>query len=96
MAVPTAPVRVPGQRPLAPSVTSITNDKGDNEMVPGTVHRSPDVCLTAEKNPGKPQLGLCLMKGLCDQSLPQFPFLQMRSVGSHSMSGRKEGGDDPN
>ena len=33
MAVPPAPVRVPSQRPLAPSVTSVANDKGDNEMI---------------------------------------------------------------
>ena len=34
--VPAAHVRVPNQRPLAPSVTSVTsvaNDKGDNEMI---------------------------------------------------------------
>ena len=34
----TAPVWVPSQRSLAPSVTSVTsvpNDKGDNEMIPG-------------------------------------------------------------
>ena len=50
VAVPQAPVRVPGQRPLSPSVTPVTsvaNDKGDNEMIPG-------ICLTAEVNPGKP------------------------------------------
>ena len=38
VAVPPAPVRVPSQRPLAPSVasvTSVTNDKGDNEMILG-------------------------------------------------------------
>ena len=28
----------------------------DNEMIPGVVHRSPGICLTAEENPGKPQL----------------------------------------
>ena len=33
------------------------NDKGDNEMIPGTVHRSPGICLRAEENPGKRQLG---------------------------------------
>ena len=36
VAVPPAPVRAPRQRPLAPSVASvtlITNDKGDNELV---------------------------------------------------------------
>ena len=35
VAVPPAPVRVPRQRPLAPSVTSVTsvaNDMGDNEI----------------------------------------------------------------
>ena len=38
VAVPAAPVRVPSKRPLAPSVaavTSVANDKGDNEMIPG-------------------------------------------------------------
>ena len=32
------------------------NDKGDNEMKLGAVHRS-GIYLTAEENPGKPQLG---------------------------------------
>ena len=52
VAVPPAPVRVPSQRPLAPSVASVTslaNDKGDNEMILGALHRSPG--LTAEKTP---------------------------------------------
>ena len=52
MAVPPAPVRVPSQRPLAPSVasvTSIANDKDDDEMILGAVHRSPGICLTAEE-----------------------------------------------
>ena len=51
VAVPPAPVRVPSQRQLAPSValvTSVANDKGDNEMILGAVHRSPGICLTAE------------------------------------------------
>ena len=51
-AVPPAPVRVPSQRPLAPSVPSVlsvANDKGDNEMILGAVHRSPGICLTAEE-----------------------------------------------
>ena len=71
MAVPPAPVRIPSQRPLAQSAasgTSVTNDKGDNEMIPGAVHRSLSICHTAEENLGKPQLGDHLMKGLCDQS----------------------------
>ena len=32
-AVPAAPVRVPSQWPLAPSVTSVANDKGNNEII---------------------------------------------------------------
>ena len=42
MMVPPAPVRVPSQRPLAPSVASVmsvANDKGGNKMILGTVHR---------------------------------------------------------
>ena len=66
MAVPPAPVQVPSQKQLAQSVTLVANDKDDNEMMPGAVHRSPDICLTAEENPGKPQLGDRLIKGLCD------------------------------
>ena len=51
VAVPAAPLRVPSQRPLTPSVTSVTsvaNDKDDNEMIAGAVHRSSGICLTAE------------------------------------------------
>ena len=50
VAEPPAPVRVPSQRQLArrvASVTSVANDKGDNEMILGAVHRSPGICLTA-------------------------------------------------
>ena len=57
---------------------------------PGAVHRSPGICLTAEENPRKPQLGNRVMKGLCDQSL-----LQVRSVGSHSTLGREKEGTSP-
>ena len=45
VAVPPAPVRVTSQRPLASSIASlmlVANDKGDNEMILGAVHRSPD------------------------------------------------------
>ena len=66
MVVPPAPVRVPSQRPLAPNVASVTlvaNDKGDNEMILGAVHRSPGICLTAEENPRKAQVGDHLIRG---------------------------------
>ena len=79
MAVPPAPVRVPSQRPLAPSVASVmsvTNDKGDNEMILGAVHSSPGICLTYEENPGKPQLGDRLMRRLCNQSSLVLPDLR--------------------
>ena len=53
VAVPPVPVRIPSERPLAPSVSSVTsvaNDKGDNQMILGVVHRSPGICFTAEEN----------------------------------------------
>jgi hypothetical protein len=90
VAVPPAPVRIPSQKSLAPSVASVTsvaNDKSDNEMILGAVHRSPGICLTAVEKPRKPQLGDHVMKGLCDQSSPQ-----MRSVGLHRTSGREKEG----
>ena len=64
VAVPPAPVRVSSQRSLVPSVTSVVNDKGDTEMILRVVHRPPGMCLTGEENPGKPQIGDHLMKGL--------------------------------
>ena len=67
MAVPSAPVRVSSQRPLAPSVAAVTlvaNGKGDNKMILGSVHRSPGICLMAEENPRKPQLGDRVMKAV--------------------------------
>jgi hypothetical protein len=33
------------------------NDKGDNEMIRGAVHKYRSIYLTSEYNPGKPQLG---------------------------------------
>ena len=92
MAVPAAPVRVPSQRSLAlsvASVTSVPNDKDDNEMILGAVHRSPGIFLTAEENPRKPQLGDRLMKGLCDQSSPQMGSLSSNEVGRISQHIKK-------
>ena len=79
VAVPPAPFRVPSQRPLAPSVaavTSVANDRDDNEMILRLW--SPGICLTAEENLRKPQLGNRLMKGLCDQSSPQMGSLSSK------------------
>ena len=33
------------------SVTSVTNVRGDNEIILGAVHRSPGICHTAVENP---------------------------------------------
>ena len=58
MVVPTPPVRVPSQRSLAPSVTSVRADyKGDNEIILGAMHNSHGIKLIADENFGKPQQG---------------------------------------
>ena len=41
-----------------------SNDKGDSEVIPGVVYRYPDICLKAEENLGKLQLGDRLMKAV--------------------------------
>ena len=77
VAVPPAPVRVPSQRPLAPSivsVTSVANYKGDNKMIVGAVHRSPGICLTAEENPGN------LSKETVDEGCASRHRLKLRSM----------------
>ena len=79
--------------PLAPRVTSVTsvaNDKGDNEMILGAVHRSPGICLTAEQNPIKPSDEGAVRPVIASNGVH---FLQMRSVGSHSTSGREKEGN---
>ena len=76
-----------------PPVTSVANDKGDNEMILRAVHKSPGICLAAEENPGKPQLGDRLMKTVRSGiALNRITFLQMRSVESHSTSEREKKG----
>ena len=47
-------------------------------MILGAVYRSPGICLTAEENLRKPQLGDRLKKGLCDQSSPQMESLSSK------------------
>ena len=91
VAVPPAPVRVPSYRPLARSVgsvMSVANDKGDSEMVLGAVHRSPGICLTAEENLRKPQLGDRLMKGLsCRLKWSPFPPNEVGRIAQHDRKG---------
>ena len=73
--MPPAPVRIPSQRSLAPSFNKSclsAYDKGDNGMIPGAVH--PGIYLTAEENPGKPQLEGRRLR-LCHQRIPQMGSL---------------------
>ena len=98
MTVSPAPVQVPDQRTLAPSVTSVmsvANDKSDNEMILGALHRFPGICLTAEENPGKPQLGPRLVKGCATSHRLKWEHFPSNEVGiSHStLGGEKEGKD---
>ena len=67
-----------------------TDDKGDNEMILEAVPRSPGIYVGAEKKPRKTQLGNRLMKAFRTVIASNgITYLQMRSVGSHSMI-RKE------
>ena len=68
--------RVSRQLPLS------ANDKGDNKIISGAVHRSTNIYPTAEKNSGKSQLGDRLMKAVRSVIASYgVPYLQMRSVG---------------
>ena len=62
-------------------------------MIPGSMHRSLCIYRTAEENPGKPQLGGHLKKAVRAFAASNgVPFLQRRSVGSHSTPGREKKG----
>jgi hypothetical protein len=46
-----------GYLPQVPRQSHLSaNNKGDTEIIPGAVHRSPGSYLTPEENPGKPHL----------------------------------------
>ena len=84
LVVPPAPLRIHSQRPLAPnvaSVTSVPNDKGDNEMILGAVHRKPQLEEPSDEGAVRPVI---ISNGV--------PFLKIRSAGSHSKSGREKKG----
>ena len=69
------------------------NDKDNNELMLAAVHRSGIYLI--EKNPGKAKLGDHLMKAVCPFIASNgFPYLQMRSVGLHSMLVREKEGKD--
>ena len=49
------------------------NDEGPNEMILGTVYRSPGIYLTAEENLGKPQLRDGMMKAIANSIISTLP-----------------------
>ena len=88
MTVPPAPDRVPDQRPLAPSVMSVTsdaNDKGDNEMI------SSHLLYSGGKS-RKASTRIPSDEGAVRTVIASngVPYLQMRSVRSHSASGKEK------
>ena len=59
-------------------------------MIPGAVHRSPDIYITAEENPEKNSATSQSMKVVRPVIASNgVPYLQVKSVGSHSISGRE-------
>ena len=71
----------------------LDNGMGKNEMIQGTLHKSPGIYFTAELKLAKPQLGNRLINDVRLVFASDWvPYLQMTSVGSHNMSGRKKEG----
>ena len=67
------------------------NDKGDNKMKPRAVRRFPGIYLTAEENPGEPQLEdrqMMAVRPIITSG--GVPYLQMTSMDAHSTSERGE------
>ena len=67
----------------------IANDKGDNEIIPGAVYRSPGIYLAAEENPARIPSMKAVRLVIASNGVP---YLQMSSAGSYSTSGRKKEG----
>jgi hypothetical protein len=65
---------------LAQASHLLANDKGDNEVKPGAVHRSTGIYFMAEENPRKSQLGDNLMKAVRPVSFSnEVPYFQILS-----------------
>ena len=88
VAVPPAPVRVPSQRSLASSVTSVVND--DNEMILGLCTDLLAFALQLRKTSARRPSDKGVVRAVIVSN--GAAFLQMRSVGSHSTSGREKEG----
>ena len=62
-----------------------TDVKGDNEMIPGAVHRSPGIYLTAKENAQKTSARRPSMKAVRPVVASNGAlYFQMKSVSSHS------------
>ena len=100
VAVSPAPVRVPSRRPLAPSVTTVTsvaNDKDDNEINdPGgcaqiSWHLPYSCAKPQETSAWRPSNQGDVRPVIASNGVP---FFQMRSVGSHRTLGREKEGKE--
>ena len=92
--MPPTLVRVPGQRPLAPSgyVASVANHKNDNEMIPGLCTDLLAFALQLRKTPENLSYETVNEGYVTSHRINGLPYLQIRSVGSHSMPGREKEG----
>ena len=89
--MPSVPVLVSSQWPLAPSVTSLANDGGDNEMIQGQCTDILEFALQLRKT----SENLNVHEGVRTViALNGVLSLQIRSVGSHSTSGMEKEGND--
>ena len=77
--------------PSVASVTSVANDKGDNEMKLRAVNRSPAFALQMRKTSARRPSDEGTVRPVITSN--GVPFLQMRSVGSHATSGREKEGN---
>ena len=77
---------------VPPAAVRVANDKGDNEMTLGAVHRCFGISLTAEENPQKTSARRPSDEGAMRSVIASngVLFLQMRPVGPHSTSGREK------
>ena len=63
------------------------NYKGDNEMVPRVLLKSPGIYLTAEEDPGKPQLEHRLMKAVRAVKWGPLPPNDVGRITQHARRG---------
>ena len=76
-----------------PELSSLLADvKGDNEVKPRALQRSLGIYIMAEENHRKPQVGDHMIKSIKSVIASNgVPYLQMKSLVSHSTSERRKG-----